>query len=88
MINNIKILRAFRNYFIELKNAGIANRFELAILETYFPLINNANSFFKETDPSRDPINLLHLMNQVNEKITGADRGRIVELYTELFVFN
>ena len=86
MVNNIKILRDFRNYFIELKNAGIANRFELAILETYFPLINTANSFFKENDPNRDPINLLHLMGQVNDKITSPDRGKIIELYIDLFV--
>ena len=88
MINNIRILRDFRNYFMELKHANIANRFELAGLEPYFPLIASPNSYFKETDPVRDPINLLHLMGQVNEKITGPDRGKIIELYTELFVFS
>ena len=88
MVSNIRLLRKFRNYFMELKAAGIANRFELAILQKYFPLIDSPTSYFRENDPIRDPINLLHLMNQLNEKITCGDRSRIVELYTEIFALN
>lgn len=85
MVNNIKVLRNFRNYFIELKNSGVANRFELEILEKIFPLIQADNSFFKDTEKHRDQLNLLHLMKQVHDKLNGPDRGKVIELYIDLF---
>lgn len=85
MINNIVVLRNFRNYFIELKNAGIANKFELVLLEKYLPFVSSENPFFKENDPIRDPINLLRLMNHLNDLLNSPGRGKIIELYCILF---
>ena len=82
MIDNIVILRFFRNYFMELKNSGVANSFELKILATLFPLINADNSYFTESDPNKDKLNLLYLMKQVADKLASAERGKVIELYT------
>lgn len=85
MVSNIRMLKKFREYFIELKKSGIANRFELDILAIYFPVINTPSSYFQINDPVQDPVALLRLMNQLNDKITGQQRDRIVELYTQIF---
>lgn len=85
MVSNIRIFRKFRNYFIDLKNSGIANRFELIILEPYFPIITKPATYFNDTDSTRDPINLLHLMSQLNDKLNSPDRGKIIELYVDIF---
>lgn len=81
-MSDIAVLRFFRNYFMELKNSGVANSFELKILAILFPLINTDNSYFTESDPNKDKLNLLYLMKQLNDKLTGPERGKIIELYT------
>ena len=85
MVSNIRLLKKFREYFIELWNSGPANRFELNILALYFPVINTPSSYFQITDPVQAPIALLRLMSQVNDKITGQERNKIVELYTQIW---
>lgn len=86
MASKIRMLRDFRNYFVELKRSNNANYFELTILEEIFPNIRNPNGYFGNTDSSKEDLNLLHLMSELNKKLSIPSERTIIEkLHNDLF---
>ncbi|MEM0353968.1 MAG: hypothetical protein QXW79_00165 [Thermoplasmata archaeon] len=86
MTSNIRILRDFRNYFIELKKSNSASYFELAILEEFFPNIRDPNGYFGNLESSKNDLKLLHLMSELNRKLSiPSEKTKIEKLHFDLF---
>ncbi len=81
----IRILRDFRNYFIELKKSGTGSEYEIKLLSEYFIAINDQKNYFTDNDPK----NLNILMKNVFDCLENDDsniKNNIIDLHIQLFL--
>lgn len=83
-ISEIRILKDFRNYFVELKNNGKAAELEINILKEYFIELNKPSNYYTDLNRYNDTINLLKLLNCV-KNFYENQRDRLLGLYVQLF---
>lgn len=92
MISDLRILRDFRNYFIELKTYGVTS-YELNLLQKLFSsyTITNSGSYFgniqlNEHENARQLNTLMfELIRELTDTSHPEYREKIIKLHKELF---